>query len=63
MSHYVYLPVTVWDSDCDVVRAAFRAMSRKSRRNPRLRDERKRFYREMLEAHQAHQRLCVRFRL
>ena len=63
MSHYAHLSIMVWDSDRAVIRAAFRAMSRWSQCNPRLRDERKRFYRDMLDAHHAQQRLCVRFRL
>lgn len=63
MSRYAYLPIMVWDSDRTVVRAAFRAMSRSSRCNPDLRGDRKRFYREMLDAHHAQQRLCVQFRL
>lgn len=63
MSHYARLPIMVWDSDRAVIRAALKAMSRDSRRNSGLRDEGKRFYRDMLDAHHAQQRLCARFRL
>jgi hypothetical protein len=63
MSHYACLPITVWENDRAVIRAAFRVISRKCRRNPVLRNERKQFYRDMLAAHHAQQRLCIAFRI
>ena len=63
MSLYPYLPVVVWDSDLKVVRATIKCVASRSRRNPRLRDERKQLYRDMLAVHHAQQHLCLRSRL
>lgn len=63
MSLYSYLPVAVWDSDLRVVRETVRYVSPRSRRNPRLRGERKRLYRDMLAAHHAQQHLCAHHQL
>lgn len=60
---YLRLDVTVWASNRMVIRAARRKLARSARRDPKKRDARKRFYREMLEHHANAQRLVVEFRL
>lgn len=60
---YDRLRVHVFASWRDVVRAANTRIARKHRRDPAMREARKRFYREMLGYHQRHQELVLTFRL
>lgn len=60
---YTYLHVHVRETDIAVVRAAAGMLKRTSRRDPALRDQRKRFYRDILRAHHDHQGLVAAFRL
>ena len=60
---YDRLHIHVFASWRDVVRAAKTRIARKHRRDPAMREARKRFYREMLGCHQRHQELVLAFRL
>ena len=60
---YGRLGVHVFASWRDAVRAANGRIARKHRRGPAMREERQRFYREMLACHARHQELVVAFRL
>ncbi|MBN9499711.1 MAG: hypothetical protein J0H39_23410 [Alphaproteobacteria bacterium] len=60
---YDRLRVHVFASWRDVVRAANTRIARKHRRDPAMREARKRFYRDMLGCHQRHQDLVLIFRL
>jgi hypothetical protein len=60
---YGRLGVHVFASWRDAMRAANGRIARKHRRGPAMREERKRFYREMLACHARHQELVVAFRL
>lgn len=60
---YLRLDILVWDSDRSVIRAARRKLARSARRDPAMRDARKRFYRDMLRHHADAQRLVAQFSL
>lgn len=60
---YLRLDILVWNSNRAVIRAARRKLSRAARREPDMREARKRFYREMLRHHADAQRLVAHFRL
>ncbi|CAX24285.1 conserved protein of unknown function [Methylorubrum extorquens DM4] len=60
---YDRLRVHVFASWRDVVRAANTRIASKHRRDPAMREARKRFYRDMLGCHQRHQDLVLTFRL
>ncbi len=59
---YLRLGLHVGESDRAVVRAAAARVTRSSQRDPALRDERKRFYRQMLNHHHDAQDLVRRWR-
>lgn len=60
---YERLHVWVWASDEELIRAAWKKMTKKGRRDPKLREARKAFYREMLQYHHQAQELCKQFAL
>lgn len=60
---YLRLNLHVFDSRRDVVRAAHARIARDAQRDPAKREERKRFYREMLGYHRDAQQIVHRFRL
>jgi hypothetical protein len=63
MGTYHRLRVHVWASDVTVLRAAHKRLSKAARRNPKLREQRKRFYREMLDCHRSARGLAHAFAL
>jgi hypothetical protein len=63
MSTYLRLPITVHDGWRTVVRAAACKLTRDCRRNPKHRDARKAFYREMLASHAQAREVVRHFRL
>ena len=62
-SYYLRLGVSIWARDTEVIRAAWRKFDQLARQDPAKRDQRKMFYRGMLERHRAHQALALEFRL
>ncbi len=62
-SNYLRLGVNIWARDVAVIRAAWRFLAAHVRRDPARRQNRKDFYRSMLERHRAHQYLAEEFRL
>jgi hypothetical protein len=62
-STYLRLGVSIWAPDVAVIRAAWRFQAAHVRRDPARRQNRKDFYRSMLDRHRAHQCLAEAFRL
>ena len=60
---YLRLGIHIWAPDIAVVRAASRVLAAHVRRDPARRQNRKAFYRSMLERHRAYQCLALEFRL
>lgn len=61
--YYQHLGVHIWVRDREVIRAAWRMIARKDRREPAKREDRKAFYRGLLWRHYSHQALARHFRL
>lgn len=60
---YLRLGIRVWDGNRVVIRAARRKLARAALRDPRMRDARKDFFREMLRHHADAQRCVTQLRL
>ena len=60
---YLRLDITVHDGWRAVVRAASRKLTRQALRDPKHREDRKRFYRQMLDYHRQAQELVLTWRL
>lgn len=60
---YCRLNVHVWAKNGEVIRAASRKIAAEHRHSLEKREERKKFYRIMLQHHKEAQELCLEFRL
>lgn len=62
-AQYLRLDIPVWANDQEFAIAALRLLTRRCRRDHRLREARHTFVRDGLKIHHEQQRLCAQFRL